>query len=224
MAMTVPFVPESQEEIILQAARVVAAGGLVAIPTESYYALGASPVNAQAVERVFQVKQRPERKPLLVLVADLMQLSHLVQSVPRAASLLMERFWPGPLTLVFVAAASLSPVLTGGTGSIGIRLPASPLLLDLLRRVGPLTGTSANRSGASPVTTAEEVQRAVGEDIQLILDGGRTAGGPPSTIVDVRGPIRLVREGALPVTSVVEALESAGLHLSFSTSFNYDER
>jgi L-threonylcarbamoyladenylate synthase len=184
--------------------------GVIAVPTETFYALAASAHSRPALERVLTIKGRPAGKPLLVLIGERSQLNHLIQNIPRAAAVLMDRFWPGPLTLVFNAAESLPAALTAGTGTIGIRLPAHDFLRTVLRRTGPLTGTSANRSGEVPPVTAEQVVASLGEVIDAILDGGPTPGGPASTVLDVTGPVRLIREGPISEDQIRAALRAAG--------------
>jgi L-threonylcarbamoyladenylate synthase len=125
----------------------------------------------------------------------------------------MNAFWPGPLTIVFPAADELSDAVTAGTGSVGIRLSAWPPLIDLLCRVGPVTGTSANYEGAPPPRRAEEVQDSLGDSVDLIVDAGPTPGGRPSTVIDVQGPIRIIRDGAIERSAIVAHLAVHGLHL-----------
>ena len=187
--------------MLKEAAAVLAKGGLVAFPTETFYGLGANALDAEAVRRVFVAKGRPESKPVLVLVDSVEMAESLVKEVPAAARKLMSRYWPGPLTLVFKAIASAPEELTGGTGTIGIRLPRHPVAFELVHAAGvPLTAPSANLSGVPPPTTAADVTRALSGKIDLILDGGATAGGLPSTILDVTvTPPRLLRRGALEI-------------------------
>jgi L-threonylcarbamoyladenylate synthase len=188
----------------------VHAGGVIAFPTDTFYALGVTPFNAAAVRRIFTIKGRGT-SPILVLIRDPGDLEGLVADIPPSAQLLMNACWPGPLTIVFRACPSVPSLVGADTGTIGIRLAASHSLQQLLEAVGgPLTGTSANRSGAAAPTTAQEVHAGLGADVDLILDGGRTAGGLPSTVVDTTVlPIRLIREGAVPrgvVLSIVGTL------------------
>ena len=193
--------------------RVLGESGLIALPTESFYGLAVAPFDEQALARLWQVKGRSEGKPILVLIGDRSQLEPFVRSVPPAATVLMNAFWPGPLTIVFAAALGLSDAVTAGTGSVGIRLSAWQPLVDLLRRVGPVTGTSANREGISPPRTAEEVQHNLGDALDLIVDAGPTPGGPPSTVIDVRGPIRIIRDGSIVRGAIAAQLATHGLHL-----------
>lgn len=193
--------------------RVLQESGLVALPTESFYGLAVAPFDEQALARLWEVKGRSEGKPILLLIGDRSQLGLFVQTIPPAASVLMNIFWPGPLTVVFPASGRLSDAVTAGTGSVGIRLSAWQPLRDLLRQVGPVTGTSANREGVPPPRTAEEVQHSFGDALDLIIDAGPTPGGRPSTVVDVRGPIRIVREGAIERRAIAAELAIDGLNL-----------
>jgi L-threonylcarbamoyladenylate synthase len=183
-----------------QAARLIREGEVIAFPTETFYGLGADALNPAAVEKVFRIKKRERKHPILILVGSFTQVSDLVQDVPFRAQPLMTRFWPGPLTLVFKASDRVSSVLTAGTGKIGIRIPGDPLIRQLLNMVAvPLTATSANYSGEESPTTAEQVVQTLGAELALILDAGPTPGGLPSTVVDVTTtPITVIRKGQIP--------------------------
>jgi L-threonylcarbamoyladenylate synthase len=190
--------PDLSDALLREAARVVRAGGVIAYPTDTFYGLGACPFDADAVRRVFDLKGRSTTaSPVLVLIRSRADLKSLVSEFTPAAERLMEAFWPGPLTLVFRAAPAVPAVLTAGTGTIGVRLPAHPDTQRVLEAVGgPLTGTSANRTGDPPARTAEEVRRTLGADVDVVLNGGATPGGPPSTVLDTTvTPPRLIREG-----------------------------
>jgi L-threonylcarbamoyladenylate synthase len=171
---------------------------LVSFPTESFYGLGANALDPGALMRVYRVKGRPESKPLLVLVDSVKMAESLAAEIPAAARDLMARHWPGPLTLVLRARQDLPAELTAQTGTIGIRMPGHPVALGLVRAAGvALTAPSANPSGEPPPTTAQEVLEGLQGSIDLILDGGPTAGGLPSTVLDVSvTPPRLIRQGA----------------------------
>ena len=153
-----------------------------------------------------RLKARPAAKPVLVLIAGPEMLFQTVRAVPAAALPLMAAFWPGPLTLILPARLDLPPLLTGGTGTIGLRQPRQDLVCRLMAALGlPLTGTSANRSGQEPLATAAAVARELGGMVDLILDAGPCPGGLPSTIVDVTvSPPRLVRAGALATSAIQE--------------------
>jgi L-threonylcarbamoyladenylate synthase len=216
MAPIESYSPSTVERLSRQVASVLQRSGLVAIPTETFYGLGVNPFDARAVDRLRAVKGREDAKPILVLVASINDLSAFVEQVPPAASLLIEGFWPGPLTILFPARASLPHALTAGTGLVGLRVSSCRPLCELLTRVGPLTGTSANRAGAAPARTAEAVQQAFGDAVDLILDAGPTPGGLPSTVVDAHHSLRIVREGAIE-RSVIEArLHQRGFSLNNS--------
>jgi len=193
--------------------RVLGASGLVALPTESFYGLAVDPFDKQALARLWEIKGRSEGKPILVLIGDGSQLEPFVRSIPPAATVLMNAFWPGPLTIVFPATDGLSDAVTAGSSSVGIRLSAWQPLVDLLRHVGPVTGTSANREGIPPPRMAEEVQHNLGDALDLIIDAGPTPGGRPSTVIDVRGPIRIIRDGAIERGAIIVQLAVHGLDL-----------
>ncbi len=188
------------DEVLAPAAAILRRGGLVAFPTESFYGLGAAALDPDAVERVFTVKGRPDGKPLLVVVDSVAMAERLAADVPPGARDLMARHWPGPLTLVLKAAADVPSRLTGGTGTLGVRMPAHPIALGLVRATRlPLTAPSANPSGAEPPTTAMQVKRYFDGAVDVILDGGATAGGAASTVADcTEWPPRVLRQG--PVT------------------------
>ena len=143
-----------------------------------------------------------------MLIRHRKDLESLIAEISPSAELLMKACWPGPLTIVFRASSRVPPLLTAGTGTIGIRLSAAASLQWLLDAVdGPLTGTSANRSGALPAVTAQDVQASLGVDVDLVLDGGRTPGGFASTVVDTTVmPVRLIREGALSRSAVLSVI------------------
>ncbi|HKN87836.1 MAG TPA: L-threonylcarbamoyladenylate synthase [Nitrospiraceae bacterium] len=211
MSRRLALAPDPSADVLEAANRVLCQSGVLAIPTESYYALGARAHDEEAVRRVCTIKGGRENKPILVLICDRMQLTQLVTDIPRAAQILMDRFWPGPLTLVFRAARDLPQELTRGTGTIGIRQPARPDLLRLLHHVGPLTGTSANRTGHLPVRTAEDLWAELGEDVDLILDGGETGGGLPSTLIDGTDAVRMLREGPIDGQAIRAVLKESGI-------------
>jgi len=186
--------------VMARAAALLRAGSLVAFPTESFYGLGAHALDAAAVARVFRVKGRPEAKPVLVLVDSVAMAEALTVALPDSARVLMARHWPGALTLVLSAAPHVPPALTGGTGTIGMRMPAHAVARALVRAAGfPVTAPSANPSGAAPPTTAEAVRRYFEGQVDLILDAGTTAGGSGSTIADYTTSPRVLRAGPVAV-------------------------
>ncbi|MGE5245613.1 MAG: L-threonylcarbamoyladenylate synthase [Betaproteobacteria bacterium] len=184
---------------IEEAAAAVLAGEVVAMPTDTLYGLAADPFSRQAVARVFAVKDRARERALPLVASDAGQVVDRLGVLPPLARRLADRFWPGPLTLLLPAPPALAPEVAGGTGRIGVRVPDHAVARALCRAAGrPLTATSANVSGAPPSADPDEVARAVGDRIALLLDAGRTRGGPPSTIVDATGarPV-LIRAGAI---------------------------
>ena len=194
-----------------EAGEVVRGGGVIAFPTETFYGLGVDPLNVPAVQRLYDLKGRsPQTSPILVLIRSRRELRALVSEITPAAERLMQACWPGPLTLVFRAAEAVPSVLTAETGTIGVRLSAYPDVQRVLEVIGgPLTGTSANRTGQPPATTADEVERAFGVDVDLIVNGGPTPGGLPTTVVDTTvSPPRLIREGCVSHASLRAVLPS----------------
>ena len=197
------------------AARVAAAaallreGGLVAYPTETYYGLGALAADAAAIARLARAKGRPDGQPLPLVAADLEQVRSVAEVGPLAAAL-AGRFWPGPLTLVLPARAGLPAAVTGGGATVGIRIPGGELARELARLAGgPIVSTSANPSGGPPPTRAAALDPALAARLDLVLDGGDTPGGAPSTVVAVEGrALRLVRAGAVPF-ELLDALRRA---------------
>jgi L-threonylcarbamoyladenylate synthase len=182
----------------------------VCFPTRCLYGLGADALNAAAVERVFEIKQRPAAMPLLVLISRSAQLAELAEHVPPTAQLLMERFWPGRLTVVLDARQHLPAELTAGTGKIGIRLAAHPVARALAEAVGrPITGTSANRSGSIGCRQISDLDMRIAREVDLILDGGPLKGGVGSTVVDVTGEsLVVIREGEVSKPEILAALKS----------------
>jgi L-threonylcarbamoyladenylate synthase len=186
--------------LIRTAADILRAGGLVIFPTDTLYGLAANIYNDVALKRVFEVKKRPLNKPLPVLISDPGELSSLAQQIPPLAKTLMDFFWPGSLTLVFKKTAKVSAILTGGKGTVAVRVPDHPVTLALIREASfPVTGPSANISGMEPPVTAEEAARNLGEKVDLVIDAGPCPIRTPSTILDLTGSKpQILREGAIP--------------------------
>jgi L-threonylcarbamoyladenylate synthase len=193
---------------IERAAQVILQGGVVAFPTETFYGLAADTWNETALRKIFAMKRRAEDKPLLLLIAEPAWVPGLVRRIPPAAERLMERFWPGPLTLVFEASPELSSLLTGGAGKVGLRVSSHPAALGLTRAAGrAITATSANLSGEPSASLPAEVLRSLGESLDAVLDGGKTPGGIGSTVLDVSGPSpKIIREGAVPRKDLADFL------------------
>lgn len=184
---------------IEKAVETLRAGGLVALPTETVYGLGADAGNPAALGRVFQAKGRPPTHPLIVHIGSLEELDGWVEQVPEAARVLGRAFWPGPLTMVLRRSVRVPLAATGGLETVAVRVPAHPVALALLRAFGGgIAAPSANRFGSVSPTTAEHVRAELGDAVDLVLDGGPCAVGVESTIVDVTGDVpRLLRPGGV---------------------------
>ena len=183
-------------------------GGVAAIPTDTLYGLAADALNSVAIERVFAIKERTEEMALPVLLADLEQLSIVALEVPEAAHILAEAYWPGPLTLIVRRAEGLPMRLTAGSATVAVRMPAHPVPRELARRLGrPITGTSANISGAPDPKSLDELCRQVGERVDCVVSAGSVPAGTASTIVDLTGAMpKLIREGAIPFAEIAGIL------------------
>ena len=194
--------------LIREAAGIIREGGVVVFPTRGLYGLAAEAFNEQAIHQIFKIKQRSSDKAVLILFQSVQGLDRLVKSVPPAAAAIMAHFWPGKITIVFEASAALSPVLTAGTGRIGIRLPGFRVTSVLIEAVGsPITGTSANISGTDGCSNIEDIDAAVLEKADLVLDAGALEGGPGSTVIDVTvDPPEVLREGAVPGHEITSLL------------------
>jgi L-threonylcarbamoyladenylate synthase len=182
-----------------QAAKVISEGGVIAFRTDTFYGLGADPFNECAVRRIRRLKGREEAKPILLLISDLDVVDRFIINQGQSFEPVANRFWPGPLTLVSVARTELSPDLTAGTNTIGLRLPDDENVRALVRSCGgALTATSANTSGQRPARTATEVENYFAQGIDLIIDGGEVTVTQPSTVLDLSlAQPHLIREGAI---------------------------
>jgi L-threonylcarbamoyladenylate synthase len=182
----------------------IRAGGIVAFPTETVYGLGANALDAAAVARIFAVKGRPRQSPLIVHVDSIEMARALVLEWPDAADRLARRYWPGPLTLVLPKQPPIPDIVTAGLDTVGLRMPAHPLALALIRAAGvPIAAPSANPfTGLSP-TTAEHVRQSLGDAVDLVLDGGPSAVGIESTVLSLAGAEpALLRPGVIPLPEI----------------------
>lgn len=188
-----------QRDAIDEAAMWILRGAVVAIPTDTLYGLAVDPFRSDAVARLYDVKGRPADRALPLIAADVQQVEAHLGPLSAAAARLAQRFWPGPLTIVVAAPPNLARDVTGGSGTVGVRVPAC----DLARRIAaaaqkPITATSANISGEPATADPDEVERTLGDRIELLIDAGPAPGGAPSTIVDVMTTEpRLLRAGAV---------------------------
>jgi L-threonylcarbamoyladenylate synthase len=192
---------EPESAIIAEAAEVLKRGGLVAFPTETVYGLGADALNAEAVARIFQVKGRPTDVPVIVHIAEPIQLSGLTEGISPIAKLLMEKFWPGPLTLLFPKSDLLPDIVTAGQATVAVRMPKNQVALALIKTFGsPIAAPSANLSGRPSGTTAYHVLEDFDGKVDLILDAGPVELGVESTVLDLSTqPPMILRPGAITV-------------------------
>ena len=190
------------------AAEVILRGGLVAVPTDTIYGLACNGLNADAVAEIYEVKNRPALKALILLVPDIEAASAFCGAVPKEARLLADAFWPGPLTLILPRGGSLPDIVTAGGDTVGVRSPGHKKALELLRLTGvPLAAPSANFSGSPAPKTAEEVLDFFDGKIECVIDGGRCPLGEESTIIDLTAePFRILRRGALPEDDIRSCL------------------
>ena len=201
--------PENPEiNLIARAIHILKTGGVIAFPTETFYGLAADATNEDAVEKIFHLKGRDFSNPVALIIGNDRQLQGLVEEIPDSSRILMQTFWPGPLTLVFKASPQIIPKLTAHTGKIGIRISSHPVAACLAHRLdGPITATSANFSGTPEILSPQEVIRCLGDRVDLVIDGGLSPGGKGSTILDVTlDPPVTLREGAIPTQRIREKL------------------
>ncbi len=213
------------------AAQILRSGGLVALPTETVYGLGANALDAEAVERIFAAKQRPSWDPIIVHIADLAMLDGLVEEIPAAARRLMEAYWPGPLTLLLRRSIAVPDAVTAGRPLVGVRMPAHPVALELIRRAGvPVAAPSANTFGHTSPTTAAHVLEDLDGRIEAVLDAGPTQHGVESTVLDPnQSPMVIYRPGAVTAEQIertagaVEIYRPAGPLLDSSLKGNSEQ-
>jgi L-threonylcarbamoyladenylate synthase len=191
-------------EAIRQAAEIIRQGGIVAFPTETVYGLGADAYNPLAVARIFEVKRRPFFDPLIVHIASPAHLQKLVKDIPSSARKLTERFWPGPLTVVLFKEEYIPDIVTAGLPTVALRMPNHPMALSLIKESKcPIAAPSANPFGYLSPTTAEHVREQLGDQVDLILDGGPCTVGVESTIVSfLDGKPRLLRPGGASLEEI----------------------
>ena len=200
--METTVLPADQPDAIRQALEVLNRGGLVAFPTDTVYGVGALAFDSAAVESIYAAKDRPVEKAIPILIGGPEDLDKVTGEIPPMATKLAARFWPGPLTLVVPKHPDL-PEVVSATPTVGVRVPDHPVARALLRAAGPMAVTSANISGEASPSTAEEVSRQLNGRIPLILDGGETPGGVPSTVVNCLGPEPVIlREGPITLKDI----------------------
>ena len=199
-----------EEAELKEASAVIRSGGLVAFPTETVYGIGALGLDMAAVEALYEAKNRPASKAFSLQVADVSMVPQVAAYVPRSARLLMEKFCPGPITVVLPKASAVPYKVTGGRDTVGVRIPAHPVALALLQAVGkPLAVPSANISGHTSPLSANDVYADMAGRLPLILDGGTCPVGVESTIVDCTGSkIKILRHGAISEAEIQAAIQA----------------
>lgn len=190
-----------------EAVREIRQGRIVAFPTETFYGLGVTFSDKNALARLFELKGRTKDKPMPLIIGDVSMLSVVASPPEEIAIRIIERFWPGPLTILFAAKAGLPDLITGGTDRVALRVPGRSFALDLARAIGhPITATSANVSGMPPAHNSDEVIGYFGHAAGVVVDGGCSPGKKPSTIIDISGgAVKLVREGVIAYEDVLMA-------------------
>lgn len=201
--MKTEIIPASEIQTALEILR---SGGIVAFPTDTVYGLGALALNNDAIESIYSAKDRPIEKAIPILIGDLSDLDQVADNIPDMALRFTHRFWPGPLTCIIPKKQTL-PLAVSATATVAVRIPDHPDARTLLRAAGPMAVTSANISGQPSPSTAQEVWDQLNGRIPLILDGGKTKGGIPSTLVDCTGeePV-ILREGPITLPELLAAL------------------
>jgi L-threonylcarbamoyladenylate synthase len=195
---------------IAEAAEYLRKGELVAFPTETVYGLGADASNEEAIKKLYATKGRPKNHPVIVHLAGSEQVSNWCEELPEYARLLAQHFWPGPMTLIVKRAKHVSDLITGGQDTVGLRVPAHPCALALLREFGHgIVAPSANKYGRISATSAEHVQEEFGSEVRVIIDGGRCPVGIESTIVDVTGSMpKILRLGVISEAEILNHIGS----------------
>ncbi len=174
-----------EADVCVEAVQCLKSGGIIAIPTDTVYGLGADPFNADAVQKLYTIKGRPDGKPIPLVLSSVADVHRVARNLPNFFFHLTDRFWPGGLTII-VEAKELLPVLTAGGNTVGLRIPDNPILLQILQEFGgPAAITSANLSGEPPATSPQEIGETLASRIDLIVDGGKTPGPIPSTVYDI---------------------------------------
>lgn len=207
--MQTKILPASSSAAIPRAYEILQKGGLVAFPTDTVYGVGALAFDGKVVESIYVAKDRPIEKAIPVLIGDLHDLEKVAINIPEAARRLAARFWPGPLTILVPKRADL-PESVSATSTVGVRVPDHEIARALLRAAGPMAVTSANISGAQSPVTAQEVYEQLAGRIALVIDGGKTPGGVPSTLVDCTLPeLKILREGPISGNELHFALKNS---------------
>jgi L-threonylcarbamoyladenylate synthase len=201
-----PITP--QPEIVNTAVELIKKEGVIVFPTWCFYGLGCNALSEKAIGKVFDIKRRPSNKPLLVLISDSYNIKNIVKTVPEYAKIIIGKFWPGRITLVFEAKDNIPKVLTSGTGKIGVRIPENKVAKAIVDKLQiPLTGTSANISDQPGCSDIKKMNPSIVKESDLVLNSGSLKGGKGSTIVDVTvDPPKILREGEISSKDIFEAI------------------
>lgn len=204
--MKTEIIPATHPSAIPHTIDVLKHGGLVAFPTDTVYGLAVLPTSEEAIDQLYIAKSRNTGKAIAILIGDFDSMNEVASKLTPSANILMRTFWPGPLTIIVPRHASL-PNNIAQTPTVGVRMPDHPVALSLLKSAGPLAVTSANISGQpNPMTAADVLEQLEGR-IHLIVDGGKTPGGVPSTVVDCTGDeIKILRSGPITMDQLIHAL------------------
>lgn len=204
--MNTIILPADSPDSIKYAFEVLKKGGLVALPTDTVYGIGALAFDGKAVESIYAAKERPAEKAIPILIAEIMDINKVASKISLTTRRLAARFWPGPLTCVVPKKPTL-PEIVSATDTVGVRIPDQATTRILLRLTGPMAVTSANISGQPSPTTVEEVLAQLNGRIPLIIDGGKTPGGTPSTVVDCStSELKILREGPISMQDLLSVL------------------
>jgi L-threonylcarbamoyladenylate synthase len=204
--METKILPADSPNAITSALEILLSGGLVAFPTDTVYGLGSLAFHAKAIESIYAAKQRPMEKAIPILIGDSPDLIRVADEIPLFAMKLVARFWPGPLTVIVPKKPTLPEVISA-TGNVGVRVPDHDVARSLLRLAGPMAVTSANISDLPSPRTAQQVSAQLSGRIAMIIDGGETPGGVPSTVVDCTGAeIQILRDGPISKEALLNAI------------------
>ena len=197
-----------EKDLIIEGVQIIKNGGLVAFPTETVYGLGANGLDASAVEKIFIAKGRPQDNPLILHVHSIEQVKELVEEIPEMAEVCMEKFWPGPLTILFKKNSKVPNIITAGLDTVAIRMPKNNIALELIKLANvPIAAPSANISGKPSPTAAEHVREDLSGKIDMIIDGGSTGIGLESTVLDLSGDVPMIlRPGGVTLEDLKEII------------------
>jgi len=192
-----------EKKLLLKACKIIKKNGVIIFPTKCLYGIGVDAFNQKAVNKVFKIKQRDKNNPILVLINKKQDLKILVKEIPFQAKVLMDKFWPGDVTIIFKAKHDIPEQLIAKTGKIGVRIPQHPVAYTLVKMAGtPITGTSANISGMKGCSDIKELELKLISNIDMVLDGGKLKGGKGSTVVDVTvSPFKILRQGSVIINN-----------------------